>query len=262
MVLLLSQSQFEVLTEFDILRPRAAFQTRRGLLLSRAILRLPRHFFFCYNPSYMVITYCGMAFMKVQFGDTTLAFNPLGKNAEMSGPRFGADVAFVSLKDPNFNGTEQLSYGEKVPFVVNGPGEYEIKGVYVKGVASEGPNNKINTIYSVVLEGISLCHLGSLASPDIPAAALEAIGEVDVLFVPAWGGDALSTAAADKVVAALEPKIIIPLFKGPKGDGKDALKAFLKEIGEEGGTPLDKLTLKKKDLEGKEGEVMVLESVA
>ncbi len=210
----------------------------------------------------MVITYCGMAFTKVQFGDTTLAFNPLGKNADISGPRFGADVALVSLKDPNFNGTDQLSYGDKVPFVVSGPGEYEIKGVYVKGIPSTGPKEKINTVYSVVLEGISLCHLGGLADPELPASAAEALGEIDVLFVPIWGGDTLSAAAADKVIAALEPKIVIPLYKGPKGGEKEALAQFFKELGEEAGAKVDKLTLKKKDLEGKEGEVVVIESVA
>lgn len=210
----------------------------------------------------MVITYCGMAFTKVQFGDTTLAFNPLGKGADMAGPRFGADVALVSLKDVNFNGVDQVTHGDTVPFVVNGPGEYEIKGVYVKGVASEGRDKKINTIYSVVLEGISLCHLGGLENPVLPSAAAEALGEIDVLFVPVWGDGVLSAAAADKVIAALEPKIIIPLYKGPKGKEKETLALFLKEMGEELGASADKLTLKKKDLEGKEGEVVVIESQA
>lgn len=209
----------------------------------------------------MVITYCGMAFTKVQFGDTTLAFNPLGSDSAMKGPRFGADLALVSLKDPNFNGVEVLSYGEKSPFVVSGPGEYEIQGVYVKGLDSEGHSKKINTIYSVVLEGITLCHLGGLSNPDLSAATVEALGEVDVLFVPVWGKDVLSPAAADKVIAVLEPKIVIPLYRSPDG-GKQELALFLKEMGEEGAEKLDKLTLKKKDLEGKEAEVMVVEAVA
>lgn len=209
----------------------------------------------------MVITYGGMAFTKVQFGDTVVAFNPIGKGASISGPRFGADIALVSVRDTHYNGTESLSYGEKAPFVVAGPGEYEIAGVYVRGIASAGPNGKINTIYTIMLEGMSICHLGGLSSASLPAGAVEAIGEVDVLFVPVWGGEVLGASDADKVISALEPKIVIPLYASPTSE-KDALKLFLKEVGEEGGTPQEKLTLKKKDLEGKEGEVVVLESQA
>ena len=207
----------------------------------------------------MVITYCGMAFTKVQFGDTVVAFNPLGKNADISGPRFGANIALVSLRDKNFNGVDQLSYGDKEPFVVSGPGEYEIQGTYVKGIASAGPEGKINTIYTVMLEGMTLCHLGALASSELPAGALESIGEVDILFVPVWGDGVLAAADADKVITALEPKLVIPLYKGVKGE-KDTLELFLKEMGEEKNEAVEKLTLKKKDLEGKESEVVVLSS--
>lgn len=206
----------------------------------------------------MVITYYGMAFTKVQFGDVVVAFNPLGKNADLSGARFGADIALTSLRDKNFDGVDQLAYGDRQPFVISGPGEYEVQGIYVKGVPSKGPDGKINTIYSVLLEGITLCHLGGLSVTEIGADAIEAIGEVDVLFVPVFGEGALSPKDADKAIGFFEPKIVIPLYHGKDKDPKEQLALFLKEMGEEGGEKLDKLTLKKKDLEGKEGEVMVL----
>lgn len=203
-----------------------------------------------------------MAFVKVQFGDTTLAFNPLGKDADIKGPRFGADVALVSVKDKNYNGIENLSFGEKAPFVVSGPGEYEIGGLYVKGLQSVGPTGKINTIYSVILENMNLCHLGGLSSVELNSEITEALGEIDVLFVPVWDGEVLDAAKAEKISSQLEPKIIIPLYKGPGKilEDKGLLAKFLKEIGEEDAVPLDKLTLKKKDLEGKEGDVAVLEA--
>lgn len=205
----------------------------------------------------MVITYLGMAFVKVQFGDAIVAFNPLGKNAELSGARFGADIALMSLRDPNYNGVENLAYGDRQPFIISGPGEYEVQGIYVKGVPSKGPDGKINTIYSVLLEGITLCHLGGLAATDVAADAIEAIGEVDVLFVPAYGHGTLSPKDGDKAIGLFEPKIVIPLYYGAKNQ-KEQLAVFLKEVGEDGGEKLDKLTLKKKDLEGKEADVMVL----
>ena len=83
---------------------------------------------------------------------------------------------------------------------------------------------------------------------------------IDILFVPVGGDGVLDPAIAHKLAVAFEPKIIIPSHFAEVGE-KDALKKFLKESGEESVKPIDKLTIKKKDVEGKEGEVVVLESI-
>ena len=80
---------------------------------------------------------------------------------------------------------------------------------------------------------------------------------VDVLFVPIGGQGALNASQAYKLAVSIGPKIIIPVHYGNIGDA-DALKAFLKEAGENP-KPEAKLTLKKKDLEGKDADVVVLE---
>jgi len=80
---------------------------------------------------------------------------------------------------------------------------------------------------------------------------------VDILFVPVGGDGVLGAAAAYKLAVSIGPKIIIPIHYGEIGS-KDALKAFLKEAGESPKSET-KLTLKKKDLEGKEADVVVLE---
>src|SRR3989344_5460822 len=85
----------------------------------------------------MVITYHGLEFFKVTFGDTTLAFNPISKDSKLKGPRFGADVCLISLKDRDMNGADAVSRGEKNAFAINGPGEYEIGGFFVKGFPSK-----------------------------------------------------------------------------------------------------------------------------
>jgi L-ascorbate metabolism protein UlaG (beta-lactamase superfamily) len=66
----------------------------------------------------------------------------------------------------------------------------------------------------------------------------------------------LAPSAAYKLAVSLEPKIIIPTHYGDVG-AKDALKVFLKEAGESPKAE-EKLTLKKKDLEGKEADIIVL----
>ena len=208
----------------------------------------------------MIITYQGVEFFKVQFGDTILAFNPISKESKFKNTRFFADVALVSANHPDFNGVENLSYNGKDPLVISGPGEYETKGVFVKGFQSKtlyGKAEKINTVYTVILEGMTLCFLGALADEKLSPEFMEAIEDIDVLFLPIGGEGVLDVAKANKLAVTLEPKIIIPMHYGEVGvDG--ALKKFLKEAGEEGVKAIDKLTLKKKDLEGKEGEVVIL----
>jgi L-ascorbate metabolism protein UlaG (beta-lactamase superfamily) len=199
----------------------------------------------------MIITHHGADFFKVSFGDTTIAVNPISKDSKIKSTKFGSDITLVSLNSPEHNGVEQTSRGEKESFVIQGPGEYEVQGVFIKGFLSNsvyGGKEHINTIYTVALEGINLGFLGALSDEKLSAEAKEGIEGVDILFVPIGGA------------VQFEPKIIIPSHFSDIGE-KDALKKFLKESGEESVKPIDKLTIKKKDVEGKEGEVVVLEAL-
>ncbi len=209
----------------------------------------------------MIITYQGCEFFKVQFGDTTIALNPISKNSKLKNTRFSSDIALVSMNHADMNGTENLSYNGKDPFVISGPGEYETKGVFIKGFASKsnyGGSEKINTIYSIALENMNLCFLGALSDPNLSAEVKEALGEVDVLFLPIGDDGVLDPVKAEKLAVELEAKLIIPMHYGDVGS-KDALKKYLKEAGEEKVEAVEKLTLKRKDLDGKEGETIVLE---
>lgn len=205
----------------------------------------------------MIITYFGGEMLKVQFGDITLAFNPISKDSTLKPSRFGADIVFVSAHHPDFNGVDQVTHGEKKPFVVSGPGEYEIRGVFVKGLPStskHGGKDLINTIYTVSLENMNICFLGAINTPELKNETIEALDEIDILFVPIGGDGVLDPAKAYKLAVSLEPKIIIPMHYTEAN-----LKTFLKEAGENP-KPEAKLTLKKKDLEGKDADVLVLDS--
>lgn len=206
----------------------------------------------------MVITHHGGQCFKVSFGDTTLVFDPISKKSKWGGVKFGADVAFVSLWHPNFNGTEEVAYGSKEPFVVDGPGEYEVGTVTARGygVKTTYENvEKYNTIYQVTLEDMNIVFLGALGSEAIDPAILGELDDIDILFVPIGGGDVLDVPAASKLATKLEAKCIIPMHYD-----QNALKAFLKEEGSDNGEPQEKLTLKKKDLLEMEGEVIVLKA--
>lgn len=205
----------------------------------------------------MVITYLGGECFKITQGDLTIALNPPSKDSSLKAPKFGSDIVLVSLNHEDFNGAEQMSFGDREPFVISGPGEYEVKGVSVRGFASEteyGGEKGINTIYSIALEGMDLVFLGALGSNALPQAAKAELDEIDVLFLPIGGEGILGHADAYKLAVQLEPKIVVPMHYTP-----ETLKKFLKEAGENI-APVEKLTLKRKDLEGKEDEIVVLQS--
>ncbi|NTV44797.1 MAG: MBL fold metallo-hydrolase [Candidatus Yonathbacteria bacterium] len=204
----------------------------------------------------MIITYYGKQFIRVQLGDVVLAFNPIGKDSKFSGARFGADIVLSSLDHPDLNGIDTVTYGGKEPFAITGPGEYELSGVYIKGFAvstTYGGRERLNTVYIVSMEQMTLVFLGALHSGELSQELKEALDEVDILFIPVGGEEVLPPDEAQKLANKLGARIVIPM----DGDDK-SMKQFLKEAGAGDVKPTDKATLKKKDIEGKEGEVIVL----
>ena len=206
----------------------------------------------------MIISYQGAQSFKVQFGDTVLAFDPVSKKSQFKVSNFGADIALISLNHPDMNGVDQVNRGDKQAVIINGPGEYEIQGVFIKGLPSVSKydgEEKINTIYTVNFENMNLCFLGALSDIDLVSESKAGIDGVDILFVPISGQGVLGPSEAYKFAVSLEPSIIIPMQTDEK-----SLKIFLKEGGSENVKAIEKLTIKKKDLEGKEGEIVVLET--
>ncbi len=205
----------------------------------------------------MIITYYGKQCFKVAQGDLTIACNPLSKESKKKPARFGADIVLSTINHPDFNGSEQMEFGERKPFVVSGPGDYEVKDVRIHGTLSRTTLDKkeyINTIYSLIFDGVSICFLGALSS----APKSETRGEIvepDILFVPV-GGPFLSPGEAYKVAISFEPHIIIPM-----AEDQDALKAFIKEAGGDKPETVDKLVLKKKDVVTRNSDIIVFEEV-
>lgn len=223
----------------------------------------------------MIITYQGVEAFKISQGDLVLALNPISRDSSYPTKNFGADVTLVTANHPDLNGADQTSRGEKDSFIINGPGEYEVKDISIQGFPSESQyggegagspkagsgRGRINTVYQISFEGMNLCFLGALSNPVLPAETLEALEDIDILFTPIGGEGVLDPAAAYKLAVSLEPKLIIPMHyptKSAQGGSKTALAQFLKEGGEEGAEKLDKLVVKKKDLEGKEGDIIIL----
>jgi hypothetical protein len=191
-----------------------------------------------------------------------VALNPISKASKLKATSFGADLCLVTVNHPDMNGAETMSRGDKQPFVISGPGEYEVDGTFIEGFASTtnyGGKERINTVYKLEIDGMVVVFLGAFGDADLSNEAKEEIGDVDILFVPIGGDGVLDAQAAYKLAVRREPKMIIPIHFGAIGD-KDALKDFLKEGSAEDVKPVDKITLKQKDLIGKQGEIVVLSS--
>ena len=127
----------------------------------------------------MIITYFGGEFFKVQFGDKILAFNPISKDSKLKASRFGADIVLVTAHHEDFNGVDQVTHGDKKPFVITGPGEYEVKEVFIKGLPSEskfGAKEKdldcaFRLVSKRVINSISLTCITGVATTELLAKA-------------------------------------------------------------------------------------------
>lgn len=202
----------------------------------------------------MIITYFGNQFFKVAQGDTVVAINPPSKDSKSGkgASRFGSNLLLITTNHPDFNGVETATYGDNVPFVIDGPGEYEHSGIAVGGTGTMThiDDKEYNTTaYSMLLEDIKIGFLGPIEKPLVDTE-LDVLSGTDILFVPV---DRIGPAQAYKLAVAIGPKIMIPMSYT-----KDSLKTFLKEAGEDTVEALDKLTIRKKEIESKDGEVIVL----
>lgn len=212
----------------------------------------------CYNER-VIIQHFGKEFFKISQGDFTVAINPISKDSkEFNKAKFGSNVVLVTTNHPDFNGIDSATFGETAPFVVAGPGEYEIGDMYVQGFESKAEIDKkeyINTIYLVTYDDIRIVFMGALSNKEsIPKSFVEAVDAPDLFFVPVGGKTTIDAATAHKLGNSFNAKMVIPMDYD-----KESLKAFLKESGSEDVKTVDKVTLKKKDFSGKNGEVIVLE---
>lgn len=204
----------------------------------------------------MIISYFGNHYVKIQQGDTVLSINPPSKEStrKEKTPRFGASIVLSSLHHPDYFGVDQNIYGDQTPLVIDGPGDYESREILIKGVGTKTTIDKkeyINTTYSIILEGVCIGVLGPL-SETLKASERGRLENPEILFV-SLRENTLSPQELYKLAISFEPNIIIPVDYTPA-----TLSTFLKEAGNQKPDTVEKLTLKKKDIYEKQGEVILL----
>lgn len=210
----------------------------------------------------MEITWYGQTCFRLnERGRATVVTDPYPPDVGLTFARARADVVTVSYDDPGCRYTS----GVRGPFkLFDGPGEYEVGGVFITGIATfadgkRGASRGLNTVFTFDFGGLTVGHLGRLGH--VPTQSqVENLGTVDILLVPVGGGGSLSPARASEVISLFEPSLVIPMYYKVPGleVNLGSLGRFLKEMGLEKVDSQEVLKVSRADL-SEETQVVVLE---
>jgi len=185
----------------------------------------------------MEITWYGHScFRLTERNFATVVTDPYDNKAIGYSPlRLRSDIVTVSHDAPGHNNVDSV---KSTSHVIDGAGEFEIGGVFITGVQTDGGRKKgkeqgaSNTVYVFDYDGITVAHLGDLKQ--VPTQSeIELLGTVNVALVPVGGGGGLNAAKAAEVISLLEPNLVIPMHYSTPATklSLDVLNKFLKEMG-------------------------------
>lgn len=183
----------------------------------------------------MDITWYGLScFRMMERGVASIVTDPYDNSIGLPEPNLRADIVTVSHDAPGHNA---LGAVKRYEHALTRPGEYEIGGVFITGVATYAPERpaedvRLNVVFVFDFGNFTVAHLGDL--DHVPSQSrIEELGPIDVLLVPVGGGGALNSAQAAEVISLIEPSTVVPMHY--KTDGckleLDPLDKFLAELG-------------------------------
>ncbi|OGE89106.1 MAG: hypothetical protein A3J07_00925 [Candidatus Doudnabacteria bacterium RIFCSPLOWO2_02_FULL_49_13] len=205
----------------------------------------------------MTISWFGLSSFKITGKDITIITDPFGSSSGLTAVRGGADVVVCS--NPALDWCNNFSSISGAPFIITGPGEYDIKEAFIIGTGAENKELGATTIYSIELEGIRIAFLGPIKQAQLTDEQKEVLEGSDIALVPVGGRQILDFEVGAKIATQLEPFIIVPHSYKTSGLALnlDKLDKFLQEMGGKH-TEEEKLSLKKKDLVGEATSLVVL----
>ena len=182
----------------------------------------------------MDITWFGHSCFRLSDRGVTVVTDPPGDDMGYDRPRIRADVVTISHEHPGHNNRIGFRGGPKF---FDGPGEYEVKGVFITGIATyhdtrSGASRGRNTVFLFEFDGVTICHLGDLGH--VPTQAqVEALSSVDVLLIPVGGLHTIDPSKASEVISLIEPLLVVPMhYKTRVEKAKlQTVNKFLKEMG-------------------------------
>lgn len=200
--------------------------------------------------------------MRLERGEVSILFDPPSGESKLKVPRNGTSVLILS----GSSSFREVGRFEK-SFLVTGPGEYDVNGLFIRGMGIYSglhKSQKSLTMFLLEFDGLTTLFIPAFVPVPLPDELLEEVGDVDILFLPVGGkGVSLEADAAEKLVRQIEPRLAIPTNHHIPGIGTklDKVDAFLKYMGEKTVESLPKLSIKKKELPQEETKVVVLKTV-
>ncbi len=205
----------------------------------------------------MDIVWYGLSCFRIREGSVTVVCDPFDKSVGGLMSKVRADIVTISHEAPGHSCLDRIT-GD--PHVVKGPGEYEIKNIFVTGMASRHSGNngsapEHNVAYFMEFAGITVCHLGDIGKIPKKSTLDELkVGEIDILMMPIGGGDTLDPTQAVEMVGMLEPKLLIPMHYQQSGlpaqwvQDLEPVDKFIKELGVSMPEPVNMLKVSKSSL--------------
>ena len=209
----------------------------------------------------MDINWYGHSCFRLRGRDVSVITDPYGPSAGYGSLKATATVVTISHDHENHNNARAVPDASKV---VSGPGEYEIGGLMITGVATSplelGDGTRLkNTAYLIQVDEVNVCHLGALASV-LTSDEIDQLKDTEVLLLPVGGHGTINAAQASQIVSLLEPRLIIPMrYAADENQSQlDTAEAFCKEMGLESPTPQPRISVTRSGLPD-EPTVMLLE---
>ncbi len=214
----------------------------------------------------MDITWMGHAATRIRTRAAAVVMDPYNKSVGGTMGRPDAHIITISHQDAMRNGIADVAPTDGAPMVLDGPGEYEIRGVLIESaraslrpVEGADPESLRSVIWHFEAEDLRVAHLGGLGTQPTKEQ-LDLLSTVDIVIIPIGLEDGLTPVEAAKAIRALEPTITIPVGYDPAGDGEQ-LKAFAAALSLTPEAPVSRFTIARRAT-SEERRLVTLESRA
>ncbi|MDO8524517.1 MAG: MBL fold metallo-hydrolase [bacterium] len=216
----------------------------------------------------MNIVWHGQSFFEIgvknrKEGETKIVIDPF--EADFVGlkfPKTDGDIVLVSHNHKDHANAKAVGGS---PFIIDTPGEYEIKDVFIKGIPafhdnSNGKERGTVIMFTMQAEGMKIGFLSDLGQKELTSQQVDDLGNIDILFIPVGGTYTIGAKDAAEITSQVEPGIVIPMhYKIPGLKVEiDEVSKFLKEMGSEAIEPLAKAKITSKDLPGEDEEMKII----
>ncbi|MEK7508542.1 MAG: MBL fold metallo-hydrolase [Patescibacteria group bacterium] len=207
----------------------------------------------------MHITWLGHSAFKIETktplrDDVTILINPYQTPKSDLPRNLKSDISLLT------NGKENTITLSGEPFIIDTPGEYEVKGVMIYAVPIVTGEKDKQMIYHLETEALSLIYFGDFRGK-LTDELVEKLGSFDILLIPCGNNQALSAKEAAEIVNQMEPRVVVPHSFNPpsRKDPFEAVDPFAKLLGQKEKEWLPKFKINKKDLPQEETKLILLE---